>query len=76
MLLLGADGDTKQQLEDVLGVVKDEELVGNLKNLNSLLNTSETGSVIKLAHGIFPASTFKLMNSYLDEMKEAFNCKV
>ena len=76
MLLLGADGATKQQLEDVLGVVKDEELVGNLKNLNSLLNTKENGVVIKLANSIFPAKTIKLMKSYLAEMKEAFNCKV
>ena len=74
MLLLGADGDTKRQIEDVLGVVEDEEFVGNLKNHISLLNRSENGVVIKLTNSIFPAKTIRLMKSYIAEMKEAFNC--
>ena len=76
MLLLGSDEATKKQIEKVLGIVKNEELLDQLKNLNEILNTSAEGLSVKLASCIFPDESFKVIQKYLADVKTAFNCQV
>ena len=76
MLLLGSDGTTKQQLEEALGVVKDEELLYKLKTLNDVLNSNSEGLQIKLANSVFPSITFEMVAKYENDMKNAFKCQI
>ena len=76
MLLLGSDGETKQQIEKALGVVTCETFFHNLKNQNKLLNTATYNLTIKLASSIFPDKSFNILEKYLKNMKKAFNCEV
>ena len=52
MQLLGADMDTKRQLEEVFCVLKNEGLAETLKILHNLLNNNEDmfSSSLKLLH--------------------------
>ena len=76
MLLLGSDGETQQQIEKALGVVKNETFLYNLKMLNELLNIDEDYLTIKIANCIFPDKSFVMLETYLEDMKRAFNCKI
>ena len=76
MLVLGSDGTTKQQLEEALGVVKDEKYIEKLKSLNDVLNSDSEALKIKLANSIFPSETFQMVAKYKNDMKTAFKCQV
>ena len=64
MLLLGTDEITKQQLQEALGIFKDEELPVKLKVLNDVLNFNSEGLKIKLANSVFPSKTFQMVARY------------
>ena len=76
MLLIGSDEATKKQIEQVLGIVKNEALLDKVKNLNEILNTSAEGLSVKLASCIFPDESFTVIRKYLADLKTSFNCQV
>ena len=76
MLLVGSDGTTKQQLEKALGVVKNGDLLKNLKALNDVLSCNSKALKIKLANSVFPSKNFKMMPKYKSDVKTAFKCAV
>ena len=76
MLLLGSNGTTKQQLEEALGFVKDEQLLSKLKELNDVLNSSSEGLQIKLANSVFPSKTFPMVAKYKNDMESALRCQM
>ena len=76
MLLVGSNGTTKQQLEEALGLVKDEQLLSKLRALNDVLNSNSEGLQIKLANSVFPSKTFDMVEKYKNDMKTAFKCQM
>ena len=76
MLLLGSNGTTKKQLEEALGLVKDEQLLSNLKALNDVLNSNSDDLQIKLANSIFPSTTFQMLAKYKRDLDSAFKCQM
>ena len=72
MLLLGSNGTTKYQLEEALGLVKNEQLLSYLKALNDVLNSNSDGLQIKLANSIFPSTTFQMVAKYKSDLESAF----
>ena len=76
MLLIGSDGTTKQQLEEALGFVKDEQLLSRLKQLNDVLNSNSEGLQIKLANSVFPSDKFQIIPEYKDDMQSALKCQI
>ena len=76
MLLLGSKGKTKKQLEEALGFLKNDELIGKLKDSNDLLNTNKKGLSVKLASGVFPSEQFQMLKTYSRDLLKAFNCQI
>ena len=76
MLLVGSNGATKQQLEEALGLVKDEQLLSKLKALNDVLNSNFEGLQIKLANSVFPSKTYGMVEKYKNDMKTALKCQM
>ena len=69
MLLVGSNGTTKQQLKEVLGFVKDEQLLSRLKPLNDVLNFNCKDLQIKLANSVFPSQTFDMSKAIINDCK-------
>ena len=76
MLLLGSDEKTKEQLEDALGIIKNEELPVKLKALYDILTFNYEGLKIKLSNSIFPSQKFQMVSKYERDIKTAFKCEV
>ena len=76
MLLAGSKGTTKQQLKEALGLVKVEELLGQLKALNEVLNSNSESLQIKLANSVFPSKTFQIVAKYKSDLESAFKCQI
>ena len=76
MLLLGSDEITKQQLEDALGIVKNEKLLANLKALNDLLNSNSESLKIKFDNSVFPSKSFQMVSKYKSDISTAFKCQI
>ena len=70
VLLLGSNGSTKQQLEEALGIVKDEELFEKLKALNNFLNYDS--EVFKVTNPIISSTAFKIVSKFLSSIKNYF----
>ena len=62
MQLLGADMDTKRQLEEVFCVLKNKGLAETLKILHNLSFSNKDDIGVKLANSIFPTIIFKLIS--------------
>ena len=76
MLLVGSDGTTKQQLEKALGVVKNGDLLKNLKALNDVLSCNSEALKIKLANSVFPSKNFQMISKFKSDAKYALKCAV
>ena len=76
MLLLGSNGTTKQQIEEALGFVKDEELLSKLKALTDVLNYDSNSLKVELVNSVFPSETFIMDAKYKSDMKTAFKCQI
>ena len=76
MLLLGANGTTKQQLEEAFGLKIDEHILSKLKALNDVLNYNSKVLQVKLANSVFPSEAFKLDANYKCDIESAFKIQI